>query len=207
MTELRAVVFDIGNVLIEWQPERFFDAAIGPEARARLFAEVDLHAMNDAIDRGAPFRDTIYAHAARYPEWEAAIRLWHDNWIDMAAPEIPHSVRLMRALRARGVPVFALTNFGDEPYSVATPHYPFLGEFDRAFVSGRLKVAKPDPAIYEIVETESRVPPAGLLFADDRAENLAVAKARGWSTHLFDGPPGWAARLVDEGLLTKDDAA
>jgi len=207
MAKVQAVVFDIGNVLIEWQPERFYDHAIGPEARARLFAEVDLHGMNDAVDLGAPFRETVYAFAARYPEWEAAIRLWHDNWIDMASPEIPHSVRLLRALRARGVPVLALTNFGDDTYRIATPHYPFLDEFDRAFVSGRLKVSKPDPAIYAIVEAETGIAPGGLLFADDRAENIAVAAARGWATHLFDGPAGWAARLVGEGLLTGDEAA
>lgn len=207
MTRPGAVVFDIGNVLIQWQPERFYDGAIGPAARARMFAEVDLHGMNEAVDRGAPFRETIYATAASYPEWAAEIRLWHDNWIDMAAPAIPHSVRLMRALKKRGVPVFALTNFGDDPFAVAGIHYPFLTEFDEAFVSGRLKVTKPDPAIYEIVEDRSGLMPAALLFADDRAENVEAARTRGWATHLFEGPEGLAARLVAEGLLTGEEAA
>lgn len=207
MGQIEAVVFDIGNVLIEWQPERFFDGHIGPEARARMFAEIDLHGMNEAVDRGAPFRETIYDWAARYPAWEANIRLWHDRWIDMAAPVIARSVRLMRALQARGVPVFALTNFGDETYAHAEPHYPFLRDFDRAFISGRLKVTKPDPEIYAIVERESGLAPGALLFTDDRAENIAVAAARGWGTHLFEGSDGWAARLVAEGLLTERDAA
>lgn len=202
----RAVVFDIGNVLIEWQPERFYDRTIGCEARMRLFAEVDLHAMNEAVDRGAPFRETIYATAARHPAWESAIRLWHDNWLDMAAPAIAHSVRLLRALRANRVPVFALTNFGQDTFAVAEPHYPFLSEFDRAFVSGRLGVTKPDPAIYAIVETETGRSGADLLFIDDRAENIATASARGWKTHHFDGPDGLAARLVAEGLLTREEA-
>jgi len=207
MGQIQAVVFDIGNVLIEWQPERFFDGHIGPEARARMFAEVDLHGMNEAVDRGAPFRETIYECAARYPEWEGNIRLWHDRWIDLASPLIPHSLRLMRALKARGVPVFALTNFGDETYAEAEPHYPFLRDFDRAFISGRLKVTKPDPEIYAIVERESGLAPEALLFTDDRAENIAVAAERGWETHLFDGPGPWAERLVAEGLLTEGEAA
>lgn len=207
MTRPEAIVFDIGNVLIEWQPERFYDGAIGPEARARMFAEVDLHGMNEAVDRGAPFRETIYATAARYPAWEAEIRLWHDNWIEMAAPVIPHSVRLLAALKAKGVPVFALTNFGDDTFAFAAMHYPFLSDFDRAFVSGRLKLTKPDPAIYAAVETESGLPPAALLFTDDRAENIGVAQRRGWATHHFDGPAGFAARLVAEGILTGDEAA
>ena len=98
MARAEAVVFDIGNVLIEWQPERFYDRIMAPADRARMFAEIDLHAMNEAIDKGAPFRETIYATAARHPEWEDKIRLWHDNWIEMASPVIPHSVRLLRAL-------------------------------------------------------------------------------------------------------------
>ena len=207
MARAEAVVFDIGNVLIEWQPERFYDRIMAPADRARMFAEIDLHAMNEAIDKGAPFRETIYATAARHPEWEDKIRLWHDNWIDMASPVIPHSVRLLRALKARGVPVFALTNFGDDTYRFAEPHYPFLAEFDRAYVSGRLKLTKPDPAIYAYLEADCGMSPEALLFADDRAENIAVAASRGWGTHLFDGPEAWAARLVAEGFLTEEEAA
>lgn len=207
MAGVEAVVFDIGNVLIEWQPERFYDGRIGPEARARMFAEVDLHAMNEAVDRGAPFRDTVYATAARHPAWEAEIRLWHDNWLDLASPVIPRSLRLMSALKVRGVPVFALTNFGRDTFNFAARHYPFLNDFDRAFVSGRMGVTKPDPAIFAAVETESGLAPAALLFTDDRADNIAAAAVRGWATHHFDGPGGLAERLLTEGLLTGEETA
>jgi len=203
---IEAVVFDIGNVLIEWQPERFYDAAIGAPARRAMFAEVDLHGMNDAVDRGGDFRETIYATAERYPRWRDAIRLWYENWIDMASPAIPHSVRLLRALRARGVPVFALTNFGIGSFAQARTQYDFLGEFDRAWVSGQMGVIKPDPRIYEMAEADCGLPPSALLFADDRAENIAAAAARGWQAHHFTGPEGWAARLVAEGLLSEKEA-
>lgn len=203
---IQAVVFDIGNVLIEWHPERFYDAEIGRAAREAMFSAVDLHAMNDAVDRGGPFRDSVYALADRHPDWAGAIRLWHDRWSDIAAPEIPHSVRLLRALKARGVPVFALTNFGVETFALAAGPYPFLAEFDRAFVSGAMRIAKPDAEIYAAVEVETGVPPAALLFTDDRAENIAAAERRGWGTHLFQGPEGLAARLVAEGLLSEEDA-
>ena len=206
MSRPEAVIFDIGNVLIQWQPERFYDTVMDRAERIRMFSEVDLHGMNEAIDRGAPFRDTIYEFAARHPQWEAKIRLWYHNWIDMASPQIPHSVRLLRALRKRGVPVFALTNFGDETFSHAEPSYPFLSEFDRAYVSGRLKVTKPDPRIYEIVEADCGLAPDGLLFTDDRAENIAVAASRGWGVHHFEEPAGLAARLVADGLLDERDA-
>lgn len=108
----QAVIFDIGNVLIEWQPERFYDAAIGEDRRRAMFAAVDLHGMNDKVDMGHHFTETIYATAESYPEWRDEIRMWHDHWIELATPAIDRSVRLLRALRAKGVPVFSLTNFG-----------------------------------------------------------------------------------------------
>lgn len=203
----KAVVFDIGNVLIEWQPERFYDATIGIDRRRAMFDAIDLHDMNDKIDRGAAFRDTIYDCAEQYPEWRDEIRMWHDNWIEMASPVIPHSVRLLRALRANGVPVLALSNFGIQNFAyAAAEHYPFLDEFDTRYISGHMGMAKPDHEIYEAVEEDCGFAPQTLLFADDRADNIATASTRGWQTHLFDGPQGWADRLVAEGLLKPEDA-
>ena len=207
MADVKAVVFDIGNVLIEWQPERFFDSVIGPDRRRAMFAAIDLHGINDEVDRGGNFRDVIYAAADANPDWHAEVLMWHDRWIEMAAPAIDHSVRLLRALRQAGVPVFALTNFGIQTFEVAEPVYPFLGEFDRRYISGHMRTIKPDQAIYQMVEDDCGIAPGGLLFADDRIDNINVAAARGWQTHLFENPQGWADRLVAEGLLTAEAAA
>lgn len=201
-----AVVFDIGNVLIEWQPERFFDSLIGPERRRVMFAAIDLHGMNDRVDRGETFGDVIQETAAAFPEWREQILIWHDRWIDMASPAIDHSVRLMAALQVKGVPVFSLTNFGIQTYVIAAERYAFLNAFDRDFISGHLGVIKPDQGIYEALEQSSGVPPDRLLFTDDRHDNIAAAAARGWQTHHFDGPQGWADRLVAEGLLSVEEA-
>lgn len=207
MTQPNAVIFDIGNVLIEWNPERFYDRLLGPEGRARLFAEVDLHGMNLAVDAGAKFRETVYATAEAHPRWAAEIRHWHDRWIELASPRIDHSIRLLRRLRAKGVPVFALTNFGDDSFAYACTQYDFLNEFDHAYVSGRMQVTKPDPAIYAMVEDHCGLPPDTLLFADDRQDNIEAAAARGWRVHQFTEAQGWADRLVAEGLLTRAEAA
>ena len=202
-----AVIFDIGNVLIEWQPERYYDRVYGEDRRKALFAEVDLHWMNERLDRGEGFRDVIYETAEQYPAWRTEIRDWHDKWIELANPVIEHSVTLLRRLRAKGVPVHCLTNFGVESYAYAQTQFDFLNEFDIEFVSGRMKVTKPDPRIYEMVEAGVGVAPGAILFADDREANIAVAEARGWQAHLFDGPEGWAVRLVAAGLLTAEEAA
>lgn len=204
---IQAVIFDIGNVLIEWQPERFYDSVIGETRRREMFAAVDLHAMNDKVDMGQHFTETVYACAEEYPEWRDEIRMWHDRWIEMAAPVIDHSLRLMSALQAKGTPVFSLTNFGIQSYDFAATHYPFMRAFDRDFISGHMAVIKPDPQIYQMLEDASGLSGADLIFTDDRADNIAAAGARGWNTHLFEGPQGWADRLVAEGLLSAAEAA
>jgi 2-haloacid dehalogenase len=203
---VEAVIFDIGNVLTRWQPEAFYDREIGQARREALFAAVDLHRMNLEIDAGALFRETIYEWANRHPDFAVEIRWWYDRWIELATPRIEGSIALLRALRAKGVPVFALTNFGRYSFDEALPKLDFLTEFDRHYVSGVMGVVKPDPRIYQMVEDDCGIPPLGLLFADDKAENIAAAGARGWRTHQFESWQGWAERLVAEGLLTRMEA-
>lgn len=201
-----AVIFDIGNVLTCWQPEAFYDRVIGVERRQRLFAEVDLHGMNEIVDAGGLFRETIYDWAERFPAWGPEIRMWYDRWIELASPRIEGSIQLLRALRANGVPVFSLTNFGSYSYEEARTKLDFLSEFDREYVSGRMQVTKPDPKIYEMVESDCGIAADRLLFTDDKAENITVAARRGWRTHQFESWQGWARRLVAEGLLTEQEA-
>ncbi|KIC10614.1 haloacid dehalogenase [Leisingera sp. ANG-M1] len=202
-----AVVFDIGRVLIEWEPERFYDSRIGETRRRQLFEEVPLHAVNLEIDRGAPFQASVYALADQHPQWSEEIRWWHDCWLQMVQREIPHSLRLMQALQAKGLPVFALSNFGAETFEIACAAYPFLRGFDHTCVSAHLKCIKPEPEIYAILERGTGAAPDRLLFTDDRPENIEAARIRGWQTHLFTAPAAFAARLVQEGLLTEQEAA
>jgi len=131
--------------LIEWHPERFYDSVIGPDRRRALFEAVDLSGMNRRVDLGAPFRETVYETAAAHPEFSAEVRMWFDGWIKMASPEIPHSAKLLRALRKKDVPVFALSNFGVGSFEYAATVYPVFSEFDRRYISGYLEMMKPDP--------------------------------------------------------------
>ncbi|MCF6432624.1 HAD family phosphatase [Leisingera sp. MMG026] len=202
-----AVVFDIGRVLIEWEPERFYDSRIGASRRKQLFDQVPLHEMNLNVDRGHPFRGSVYALADQHPEWREEIRWWHGCWLQMVPRKISRSVRLMQALQAKGIPVFALSNFGAETFELACGCYPFLRGFDRTFVSAHLKCIKPEPEIYAILERETGVAPDRLLFTDDRLENIEAATIRGWQTHLFTTPALLAARLVQAELLTEHEAA
>ncbi|CUH52492.1 HAD-IA family hydrolase [Shimia marina] len=207
MSQIDVVIFDIGNVLIKWQPEDFYDRTVGEERRRNFFTDTNIHAHHEKIDAGASLPEMIDSLVPQYPEYAAELRMWNDNWNDLAAPAIPHSVHLLNALADKGVPLFTLTNFGHDNFPLSQAVYPFLTRFDREYVSGRLKLIKPDPAIYAHVEADSGIAPERLLFADDRADNIAAAAARGWQTHHFTTPRGWADRLVAEGLLTEAEAA
>ena len=206
MLRPQAVIFDIGNMLIEWNPERFYDARLGADRRRAMFAAVDLHGMKDRIDAGGLFRETIHETAAAHPAWETKIRWWHDHWTEMASPRIDGSIARLRGLRARGVPVFALTSFGVHSFAYARTQYPFLAEFDRSCVSAQRGVVKPDPQIIAMVEADCGLPPEAPRFADHRADNITAAARRGWRTHQFETWQGWARRLAAAGLLTQEEA-
>lgn len=202
MTLPKAVIFDIGNVLIEWQPQRLYAELIPDEDARRTFFEIAApEAMNDEIDRGAPFRETVYEHAEKFPQYRDLIRAWHDRWLDMASPSIPGSWAILRELKSLDVPVFALSNFGVESFAYAETIYPVLGQFDQRYISGHMKLIKPDPQIYAELEAASGLQGAELAFFDDRHDNIAAAKEFGWQAHVFTDPNGMLVNLNEMGLL------
>jgi 2-haloacid dehalogenase len=198
----RAVVFDIGNVLIEWHPDKLYERLIpDPAARAAFFAETGVDAMNLDVDRGLPWKAHVYGHAEKHPAWAPMIRAWHDCWTEMFRPAIPGTIELLRLLRRRGVPVHALSNFGAESFEVGRTIYPVLEEFDVPVISGREGTIKPEPRIYEILEERTGLSGAELFFTDDRPENIAAARRRGWQGHVFRNPAALALELVERGLI------
>ena len=203
---VEAVVFDIGNVLIEWQPERYYDRRIGRQRREAFFGAFDFHGLMNEIDAGAPFSEIVAARAQAHPEHAAEIVMLRDEWLEMAGTVIDHSVRLMEALRAKGVPVYALSNFGAENFGWSAEAHSFLRSFDRAYISGEMGMRKPHAEIYAAVEADSKIAPERLLFGDDREENVAAAQARGWRAVRVDSAGHLAQALVSHGLLTEEEA-
>ena len=201
MTRPDAVVFDIGNVLLGWNPEAFYDGLIGAVRRQALFAAVDLDGMNARIDRGAPFVPTVQAMRDAHPEWAAEIQIWQDRWIEMLTPVIDDSVTALYALKQRGVPVFALSNFGVQTFDWARTRFEVLQAFDMVFISGHLQLMKPEPEIYAALEQGTGMAGAQLFFIDDKPENIAAARARGWQGHVFSDPAALRADLARLDLL------
>lgn len=202
---VEAVVFDIGNVLVEWDPYRPFDRLIGREARDALFEVVPFMEMNDRVDLGENFHSAVEGLAEQHPDHREQVLIWRDHWGEMFAPDLKLSAKCLRALRAKGVPVYALSNFGVETFAIGEEMYPVLKEFDQRFVSGHLKMMKPDPAIYIALEEGTGHAPETLFFIDDKPENIAACEARGWQGHLMQDEQGLVDRLMAEGLLEPGD--
>lgn len=196
-----AVVFDIGNVLFHWDPGPLFEELLpGAEDRARFRTEAGFAEMNRDIDAGAPFLARVRTQMAACPDFADVLIAFHDRWLDTFGPPIAGSWSILHALRAAGRPVFALSNFGTETFQRAEAAYPDLYAFDRRFISGPMGCIKPDPEIYERLETETGLAGPALFFTDDSPANIAAAEARGWQTHLFTGPEGLYTALSAAGL-------
>jgi len=206
MTSPKAAVFDIGNVLLEWDPDRLYGQIFpDPADRQAFYDRTKIYDTNEAIDRGAPFKPSLYALADAHPSDADAIRAWHDRWAEMAYALIDEAWVALRALRQKGVPVFALSNFGDESFDLAEQLYPDLKEFDQQFISGRLKTIKPEPKIYEVLERDTGMSGADLIFFDDRSDNIEAAEARGWTGVIVHGPQDVRDALLAAGLLATSD--
>lgn len=184
---LEAVVFDLGGVLIDWNPRHLFRKVFDgdEEAMEHFLARVCSPAWNDRQDRGRPFAEAIAELVAEHPAFEAPIRAYRTRWIEMLAGPIPGSVEILAALRARGMPIYALSNWSAETYPEAREHYPFLSWFRGILLSGEVGVAKPDPAIYELLCARHGLRPEASFFVDDSAGNVDAARALGFRAARF----------------------
>jgi len=201
MTAVTNVVFDIGRVLIQWDPKLLYSELFpDPAERDRFLAEVCSDEWNRELDRGRSFAEGIAELVARHPRHETAIRAWDERWHDMVPGAIDGSVRLLEHLRASGVPTWAITNFSTEKYAEAIARFPFLTGFRDTVVSAHERLLKPDPAIYRVLLERNRLDPASCLFIDDVPENVAGARSVGMKAVVFTSPEGLARDLVEHGL-------
>lgn len=198
----RAVVFDVGRVLFRWQLGALFEKLIDDRAELDWFlANVVTEEWHFEHDRGRSLADMVPERIALFPQYEAHIRAYATRFNETIPGPVEGAHALVERLAAAGVPLFCLTNFGDEFWQMFRPTQPLFDHFEDIIVSGVEKVAKPDPRIYEIVEARSGRAGAQLFFTDDNPANVASAKARGWNAHLFTDAKGLEAALVETGFL------
>jgi HAD superfamily hydrolase (TIGR01509 family) len=186
MNAIRHVVFDLGQVLIRWDPEAPYRRLIPDEAaRRRFLAEVCTHDWNLEQDRGRSWREAEDALIAEHPDEADLIRAFRANWWEMIPGAIEPNVAIVEDLMDRGADVTALTNWASDTYAEAEEHFPFLAKFRAVTVSGRVRLVKPDPAIYRHHAATDGLSPESTLFFDDNRNNVEGARALGWNAEQY----------------------
>jgi 2-haloacid dehalogenase len=183
---IEAVVFDLGGVLLDWDPRHLYRKLCTDEMQMEYFlAEICTSEWHDAHDRGVPTATSCAELATRYPEWAELILAWGERSEEMIAGSYQASVDVLCDLKMTGLPCYALTNMEPETYPLRRQRFEFLSWFDGTVVSGYEGIAKPDREIFSRLLDRYNLAAASTLMIDDRRENLTVAKRLGMVTHHF----------------------
>jgi 2-haloacid dehalogenase len=199
---ITTIVFDIGNVLIEWNPRHLYRKVFSDQQRMEWFLN---HVCNDAWnleqDRGRRFAEAVAEKIALFPDFEAEIRAYDERWDEMVNGAIAGSLIVLRKLQSAGWPLFAITNFSSEKYELACRRFSFLTEFEGTIVSAHERLVKPSAEIFQRFLSRYNRQAEECLFIDDSAANIASAGRLGFHTAHFIGADGLALDLQRLGIL------
>jgi 2-haloacid dehalogenase len=197
----RVAIFDLGGVLVDWDPRRLYRKLFGDEAAMeRFLASVCTQEWNVRQDAGRPLDEGIAELVGRHPEHRALIEAWRDRFLEMLEP-MSESIAILAELRERGTPLYALSNWGAETFAATRPRLPFLEWFDGLVISGHVRCIKPDPAIFRHLFRSHGVDPRDAVFVDDHLPNVESARRLGLHGILFGGASALRGQLEDVGLL------
>ena len=200
---IEAVVWDIGRVLVEWDLSLIYvDAIPDPVERRRFVTEVVTEQWHMQHDAGVTFAEMVAARQAEFPQHASLIALYATNWLDCLPGPVAGTHELIERLAQRGVPQYAITNFGVEAWDMFRPTFPVLGHMRDIVVSGVERLVKPGQEIFDLAARRFARSPETMLFIDDSAANIATAQALGWQAFHFTGDAmALEARLQSLGLL------
>jgi 2-haloacid dehalogenase len=186
MPEIRHIVFDVGKVLVHYDPHQAYHELIPvAEEREAFLREVCTSAWNIEQDRGRSWEDAEVEAIARHPDKHELIQAFRKNWHLMVSHEYPESIAIFRTLIANGHDVTLLTNFAKDTFREAQRRFPALAESRGVTVSGEVRLIKPDPAIYEHHTRSFALTPSATLFIDDSPANIEAARGFGWNAEIF----------------------
>lgn len=196
----RAVVFDVGRVLIEWDPRHLYRGLFGvtgdgsaadaerAAAMEHFLTHVCSHTWNLLQDAGRSFADAVAELSERHPEHATLIAAYDSRWEEMVPGAIDGSVEILERLAASGVPLYAITNFSREKFAQTRARFDFFRHFRAILVSAEVRLIKPDPAIYLRLCADHGLQPADCVFIDDSPINVAAAEQVGMHGVLFRSP-------------------
>ena len=196
------IVFDLGGVLIDWNPRHLYRKLLDDEATMEWFlAEVCHTAWNEEQDRGRSFAAAIEEAAVRHPDQRPLIAAYFERWDEMMAGPIEGSVVLLEELKRAGYELHALTNWSAETFPLARDRFAFLDWFETILVSADVGLIKPDRAIFELLLERIGHRPADCLYIDDNPKNAAAAAALGLDAIAFENADQLRAALRRRDLL------
>ena len=197
-----AVVFDLGNVLIEWNRRNLFEQLIDDPDELQHFLD-NVFTMDDnrRLDSGTPLQEVAAEVAARNPDQHDLVMAFADRWTETLGGVIDGSVDILRELSERGVPLYALSNWGKDTFAMIEANYPFFEYFDGMVISGREGFTKPDREIFDLLCGRHDLRPSRSVFIDDSPANIAAAMALGFESLLFDNPNMLREQLRERKLL------
>jgi 2-haloacid dehalogenase len=203
-----AVVFDLGGVLIDWNPRYLYRQLFpGDEAAMeRFLAEVTSQDWNLQQDAGRPWAEAVETLTREHPEQAELIAAYRDRWAETLGKAIEPTLEVLDELRRAGVRLFALSNWSAETFPIARPRYPFLEWFEGIVISGEVGITKPDARVYRHLLDRYRLDPATTVFIDDSEANVRAAERLGMIAIRFEDGPTLRRALADLGLLDKASA-
>lgn len=202
-TRPKAVLFDYGNVLVDWDPRYLYRQLFADPAEMDWFLQnVCTMAWHLRHDSGEPMSVTTAELAAKHPKYADAIRAWDTRFCDMVGPEIAGSVALLDEIKAQGLKVGVLTNMPADQAWVCFRNFSRWAALDTIVVSGFVKMAKPGAEVFRLALHALDREPSEVFFVDDSAKNVAAAEALGITSHLFAEPEGFGEALRAAGFLS-----
>jgi len=204
MSQTNTVVFDLGGVLIDWNPEYLYRKIFSDkEEMSHFLTHICTPEWNEEQDGGRPLKDATEILVRENPHYESEIRSYYGRWAEMLNGPIEDSVELLKKLKqGEKVRLLALTNWSAETFPIAYQQYDFLHWFEDIIVSGREKIRKPFPEIFQLLCNRFQVSPEKSLFIDDNIRNVHAATREGFQAIHFATPAQLATQLRQQGLLS-----
>lgn len=199
---IRAIIFDFGGVLIEWDPRNLYRHYFNqPETIEQFLSDVNFSQWNIEQDRGRPFAEGIAVLSAQYPQYATYIHAFGERWDETLVGTIEGTVKILRELKQAGYPLYALSNWSAETFPIARRKFDFFDAFDEIILSGAVGMVKPERGIFEFLLQKIGHPAHECLFIDDALANIQQADRMGFKTVLFKSSQQLRAELQELKLL------
>jgi 2-haloacid dehalogenase len=201
--KINTLVFDLGGVLIDWNPDYLYNKIIPDENERKWFlSTICTPDWNEEQDAGRSLNEATNLLVKKFPDHEKSIRAYYDRWKEMLGGPIHETVEIFRELKTQGrVKLYALTNWSAETFPVALELYEFLHWFDGRLVSGEEKVRKPFPAIYNLLIQRFNIDPHQAIYVDDNIRNVLPARELGFVGIHFRTPALFKEELKRLGVI------